>query len=1008
MMRKESAGLPGGTEVALDAADCLTLQQVLQAFNSSISEEHAWALFYQGSRCFQKCIDEGTAYCLPTKLAHVVLHKDGTVHPRTLMHTGDDRSREKFNAEHELVVNLAIVVYQALDYTHGEDEERLMSPELESLITEMTANNAAEDDEECEGALSEGSETSEGGRADTDDEGIERDSEPAPRRRRSIRRFMLKDVVERCIWHCGGSGARLARDNAAAHYRAVCRALVAEALELASFLARVRVHGARHLGAAEDSAMHLDTLHFSDWARFWMQVIGDLRMGVKLKKVNYSRTPIEYELTPYEILMDDIRSRRYTLRKVDGAIPQSVKKDAHAMILEFIRSRPPLKKASERKLPPRRREVTPREQLLASIQVGRQLRPTPYSRRLSTSGSGSGPGGGEPHAYPHEYPHPHARRTDVTPHAPHAPPQRRLIKATLDNDDDDDDDDTETCASPETCAPQPYPRHTAPQQTPPKPWKRTVATGTPRAPPRTRISHDEYHQFCDETLESYDLATQCPSRRASMRRHTITHSVPPTDGAQSMPHSRPNSRASCGGATSLASSDADAQLGDLSWSRSSLQDELIKSVSGSPTHQHKQWQDAIMSDDRLSLTLEEIVHIRSVLTKAELEVLPVEGRVKEDVEKRRVCFLCLKTRFGIFGPWGQKCKLCKKTVCQKCCSKMRIPTEHFAHVPVALLSPSLLPSPEDEQQSFPRSLMARLVSPERSVSIRTSSNQMRIPTEHFAHVPVALLSPSLLPSPEDEQQSFPRSLMARLVSPERSVSIRTSSHQMRIPTEHFAHVPVALLSPSLLPSPEDEQQSFPRSLMARLVSPERSVSIRTSSHQMRIPTEHFAHVPVALLSPSLLPSPEDEQQSFPRSLMARLVSPERSATVENSVGSAPNSPASTRRHAAASAPGSRGASAMGFAEPLPTVRVDGPGSMPCVSTPLSSMSTLERRARYGRSVTGASAAERLRGVQMAVCHDCKAMVLQIIKSSRACRSASRDRALRHLTLDLAPVYTADC
>lgn len=100
-------------------------------------------------------------------------------------------------------------------------------------------------------------------------------------------------------------------------------------------------------------------------------------MGVKLKKVCYSRTPIEYEMTPYEILMDDIRSRRYTLKKVDGAIPprfvcylatsinchttmlfpafaqkliytffNSVKKDAHAMILEFIRSRPPLKKVS--------------------------------------------------------------------------------------------------------------------------------------------------------------------------------------------------------------------------------------------------------------------------------------------------------------------------------------------------------------------------------------------------------------------------------------------------------------------------------------------------------------------------------------------------------------------------------------------------------------------------------------------------------------------------------------
>lgn len=44
-------------------------------------------------------------------------------------------------------------------------------------------------------------------------------------------------------------------------------------------------------------------------------------------------------------------------------------------------------------------------------------------------------------------------------------------------------------------------------------------------------------------------------------------------------------------------------------------------------------------DDRLSLTLEEIVHIRSVLTKAELEALPVEGRVKEDVEKRKVYYL---------------------------------------------------------------------------------------------------------------------------------------------------------------------------------------------------------------------------------------------------------------------------------------------------------------------------------------------------------------------------------
>ncbi|KFB49466.1 hypothetical protein ZHAS_00017600 [Anopheles sinensis] len=114
-------------------------------------------------------------------------------------------------------------------------------------------------------------------------------------------------------------------------------------------------------------------------ARFWMQVVDELRRGVRLKKINFSRTPIEYELTPYEILMEDIRSRKYNLRKVmvNGDIPPRVKKDAHAVILEFIRSRPPLRKASERKLAPAplKRVFCPREQLLDSIRKGRVLKP---------------------------------------------------------------------------------------------------------------------------------------------------------------------------------------------------------------------------------------------------------------------------------------------------------------------------------------------------------------------------------------------------------------------------------------------------------------------------------------------------------------------------------------------------------------------------------------------------------------------------------------------------------
>lgn len=55
---------------------------------------------------------------------------------------------------------------------------------------------------------------------------------------------------------------------------------------------------------------------------------------------------------------------------------------------------------------------------------------------------------------------------------------------------------------------------------------------------------------------------------------------------------------------------------------------------------------------------------------------------------------------------------------------------------------------------------------------------------------------------------------------------------------------------------------------------------------MRIPTEHFSHVPVVALSPGLL-SPAEPDDTFPRSLMSKLLVPE---TGRSGVGSAPSSP----------------------------------------------------------------------------------------------------------------------
>lgn len=80
------------------------------------------------------------------------------------------------------------------------------------------------------------------------------------------------------------------------------------------------------------------------------------------------------------MLLDDIRSRRYKLNKVmiNGDLPLRLKKDAHELILDFIRSRPPLVPVSKRVLkPPPKKEETLYERLMDSIRQEHKLRPTP-------------------------------------------------------------------------------------------------------------------------------------------------------------------------------------------------------------------------------------------------------------------------------------------------------------------------------------------------------------------------------------------------------------------------------------------------------------------------------------------------------------------------------------------------------------------------------------------------------------------------------------------------------
>ncbi|RWS30240.1 protein spire 1-like protein [Leptotrombidium deliense] len=238
-----------------------------------------------------------------------------------------------------ILSTLGVTLFQALDYGISEEEERTLDSNLEILIEKLASSHPSQNVGECEEYRSSDDEK------DLKDEGIERDSpDDESEHPLNFAEITIEKVIE-------------------------------ELRKTSLFVVSEKLH---------DNSSNLDDLGVADWARLWMQVIRDLRRGVELKKVDLSGVDhrMEYELTPYEMLLDDIRLRRYKLNKVmvNGDIPQRMKKDAHALILEFIRSRPPLVPASKRLLrPPPPKQQTLYEKLMHSIRQQHKLKPTPPS-----------------------------------------------------------------------------------------------------------------------------------------------------------------------------------------------------------------------------------------------------------------------------------------------------------------------------------------------------------------------------------------------------------------------------------------------------------------------------------------------------------------------------------------------------------------------------------------------------------------------------------------------------
>nr|XP_027788910.2 protein spire homolog 2 isoform X3 [Marmota flaviventris] len=639
----------------------LSLEEVLKVYEQPINEEQAWAVCFQACRGLRGA-PGGRRRIRDT--ADLLLHRDGSVgarqepEPTTTMVS-------PASSEAQMVQSLGFAIYRALDWGLDESEERELSPQLERLI-DLMANSDCEDSG-C-------------GAADEGYGGPEEEEEVADGGPRAVRTF--SQAMRLCA-------ARLTDPRGAqAHYQAVCRALFVETLELQAFLARVREAKEMllKLGADEPQVekplAELDNLGHTDWARLWVQLMRELRHGVKLKKVQeqeFNPLPTEFQLTPFEMLMQDIRARNYQLRKVmvDGDIPPRVKKDAHELILDFIRSRPPLKQVSERRLRPLpQKQRTLHEKILEEIKQERRLRPV-GDQRLGTRGFGSLP----------------------------------CILSACSGD-----------VKSTSCINLSVPDAGSSVQ---RSRPRVLLKAPTLAEMEEMTTSEEEESPCgevalkrDRSFSEHDLAQLRSEMASGLQPATQPPggTEPPRPRAGSVHTWKPSTRdqGSCPVSVQSQPDPSSPQLSSLS---------SADGLGASAPDARHLWLEFRHPVESLALTVEEVVGVRRVLVKAEMEKFAQDKELFSSLKRGKIC-CCCRAKFPLFS-WPPTCLFCKRAVCTSCSVKMKMPSKKCAHIPVYTLG-------FESPQRAPAAKTA--TAPRRDVFQSLQGPQWRSVEEEFPHI----------------------------------------------------------------------------------------------------------------------------------------------------------------------------------------------------------------------------------------------------------------------------------
>lgn len=93
--------------------------------------------------------------------------------------------------------------------------------------------------------------------------------------------------------------------------------------------------------------------------------------------------------------------------------------------------------------------------------------------------------------------------------------------------------------------------------------------------------------------------------------------------------------------------------------------------------------------ESLALTVEEMINVRRVLVKAEMEKFLQSKELYNSLKKGKVC-CCCRAKFPLFS-WPAACLFCKRSVCSSCSLKMKMPSKKLAHIPVYALGFESLP-----------------------------------------------------------------------------------------------------------------------------------------------------------------------------------------------------------------------------------------------------------------------------------------------------------------------------